>query len=436
MDEHFTYVALGYSDDFGLTGLAERIHSCGCRIDRTSALALAAESADGSDGAEAVELGEDARRLLSSPVSDEILRTVWVASVGACFDPALHGMDARAWLTELSEVAAGRLRRNKRSYVPPAVRPVRDAGLGRLVVAEIRGLGAVLDRAQGVPGLAAGLEQIVVRADVDLGYRLFLRVLKVSRPRIEKERYDRLLALAEPLGYPLAVVHDGLDVCWPPVDTRRRDMERDFGLSGLAERFAGSWHPHSARETLIDHLSWDGFERTPGTEAALLLEDVLRVLRSDLSTETLTTVWLAASEQGRGIHLFGGDGRRWLEEVVAVCEERLRAVAPAYVPVLRPVDAEAAPGVLRRLREREEHMAGRVVGHGQEALSGSVVTAALERVAARVDPDLGFRLFLRALVALAVPLTREQFAQYEAIGERFRYGESHFFRIEQLVRSD
>ncbi|MEU5798765.1 hypothetical protein [Streptomyces sp. SUK 48] len=434
MDEHSTYVALGYSDDFGLTGLAELIHARGRRIDRMSALALAAESADGSEGEEAVELGEDARRLLSSPVSDEVLRTVWLASVGACFDPAAHGMAARAWLTELSEVATARLRRNKRSYVPPEIRPVRDAGLGRLVVAEIRDLGAVLDRAQGAPGLAAGLEEVVDRADVDLGYRLFLRALKVSRPRIGKERYDRLLALAGPLGHPLAVVHDGLDVCWPPVDTRRRDMERDFGLSGLAERFAGSWHPHTAREILTDHLSWDGFERTPGTEAALLLEDVLRVLRSGLATDTLTTLWLAASEQGSGIHLFGGDGRRWLEEVVAVCEERLRAVAPGYVPVLRPVDAGAAAGVLRQLREREEDMAGRVVGYGGEALPGSVVAAALRRVVTRVDPDLGFRLFLRALAALAVPLTREQFAGYEAIGERFRYGESHFLRIEQLVR--
>lgn len=66
-------------------------------------------------------------------------------------------------------------------------------------------------------------------------------------------------------------------------------------------------------------------------------------------------------------------------------------------------------------------MAGRAVGYGGEALPGSVVAAALRRVVALVDPDLGFRLFLRALAAPAVPLTREQFAGYAALGERIRY---------------
>ncbi|MEU6512231.1 hypothetical protein [Streptomyces sp. NPDC046942] len=86
--EHPTYVALGYCGDFGLTGLAKRLCLPGPRHDRTSALAVAAELADGSDGEEAVELGEDARRLLSSSLSEQVRHAVWLAAVGGCFDLA------------------------------------------------------------------------------------------------------------------------------------------------------------------------------------------------------------------------------------------------------------------------------------------------------------------------------------------------------------
>ncbi|MGX1567798.1 hypothetical protein ACWIF5_40480, partial [Streptomyces sp. NPDC055509] len=69
------YVELGYSSDFGLTGLTEQLGSPGL----PAALAAAARLADGSDGDGAVELGEDARRLLDAPLSEEVLRTVWLA---------------------------------------------------------------------------------------------------------------------------------------------------------------------------------------------------------------------------------------------------------------------------------------------------------------------------------------------------------------------
>ncbi|MER5603403.1 hypothetical protein ABT085_41075, partial [Streptomyces sp. NPDC002265] len=83
-----SYVEQGYSGDFGLTGLTEQLcsadHSAAdLATDLPAALAVVARSADGSDGEEAVELGEDARRLLDSPLSEGDLHTVWLALGGA-----------------------------------------------------------------------------------------------------------------------------------------------------------------------------------------------------------------------------------------------------------------------------------------------------------------------------------------------------------------
>lgn len=52
------------------------------------------------------------------------------------------------------------------------------------------------------------------------------------------------------------------------------------------------------------------------------------------------------------------------------------------------------------------------------------VVPALERVVTEVDPDLGFRLFLRVLKAYLVPISEPQHLRYRELGERFGYNES------------
>ena len=278
------YFELGYSGDFGLTGLTEQLRSpghpaAGLAVDLPAALECAARLADGSDGEEAVELGEDARRLLDGPLSEEVLHTVWLAVVGRIFDPADHGMDMRAWLRTVSDLATDRLRQNKPSYAPPPVRPVRDEDLCREVVAEIRGPATELTDAAGLPDLVPGLERVVTLADTDLGFRLFLRALKVYSVRVPKEQYDRFLGLGERLGYPAAVIHDGLDVDWPPIDTTRRACEGDFGFSKLAGNAHQDWRASTARREIRRVADADEPGQSPGTAAALLLEDALRLAR-------------------------------------------------------------------------------------------------------------------------------------------------------------
>jgi hypothetical protein len=424
-----TYVELGYSGDFGLTALAE--HLCSPdrpAVDLATALAVAARSADGSDGEEAVELGEDARRLLDGPLPDEVLRTVWLAAVGRIFDPADHGLDTRAWLRSLSDLSVNRLRQNRRSYVPPPVRPVRDADLCREVVAEIRGVAADLAGACASPDLVPGLEQVVALADADVGFRLFLRALKACSVRVPKERYDRFRGLGERLGHPVAVVRDGLDVDWPPIDTTRRDTSWDFGLSLLAGNAHQDWHAGVARGEIHRVVDGDEPGQSPGTTAALLLEDALRLLHSPLSDETITTLWVAVSDGALRV-----DGRDWLRLVADVCEERLRGVAPAYTPVVPPARTDGADLVLPEVRETALTVADKAISPHWQPVPAGKVTAALEQVVSRVDPDLGFRLFLRVLRPLSVPVTPGQYGRYRAIGERFGYGEHHVDEFDTLV---
>ncbi|MDX3381181.1 hypothetical protein PV682_06910 [Streptomyces niveiscabiei] len=421
------YVELGYSDDFGLTGLAEQLSSRPA-AELPAALAVAAELADGSDGEDAVELGEDARRLLDALLPEEVLRTVWLAAVGGVFDPADHGMDTRAWLRTVSELATDRLRRNRRSYTPPPVRPVRDEDLCGEIVAEVRALSADLGRVSAASDLAADLELVVVLADADVGFRLFLRALKTHSARVSKERYDRFLGLGERLGYHVAVVRDGLTVDWPPIDTTHRQTSWDFGFSRLAGKAHQDWRPEAAADEVHMVADADEPHQSPGTSAALLLEDALRLLRSPLPDDVITELWIAVSDAALRI-----DGRDWLRLITTVCEERLREVAPAYTPVIPPARTDLTDTVLAELREIALVVGDKAISPYWQPLPAANAMTALEQVIERVDPDLGFRLFLRVLWTLSVRITREQYQRYEAIGERFGYGEYHVNDVEGLV---
>ncbi|WP_229864660.1 hypothetical protein [Streptomyces djakartensis] len=353
---------------------------------------------------------------------------MWLAAVGRIFDPADHGMDTRTWLRKLSDMATDRLRQNKRSYVPPPVKPVQNADLCGEVVAEIRQQSAELTAACELPDLVPALEQVVTLADADVGFRLYLRALKACSVRVPKEAYDRFLGLGERLGYPVAVVRDGLDVDWPPIDTAHRETSWDFGLSQLAGNAHQDWRADTARRAILRVADADEPGQPPGSAAALLLEDALRLLRSPLSDATITTLWVAVSDAALRM-----GGRDWLRLVADVCAERLREVAPVYTIVVPPARTDSADAVLRELRETVPTVVDKAVSPHWQPLPAAQVMAALEEVVRRVDPDLGFRLFLRFLRVLAVPVTREQFERYEAIAERFAYGKYHVGEIEQLV---
>lgn len=50
---------------------------------------------------------------------------------------------------------------------------------------------------------------------------------------------------------------------------------------------------------------------------------------------------------------------------------------------------------------------------------------ALESLVNRVDPDLGFRLLLRVMIAYRVPVDQARYEHWLTLGERFGYGQFH-----------
>ncbi|MFF3405685.1 hypothetical protein ACFYW8_05605 [Streptomyces sp. NPDC002742] len=463
-----------YDADFGLSGLTEAFALSPAPEDTGAALGLVMAKLDAYDRECSVgsvdhlsadersilgydtshdewgyadELREDVRRLVESPLADDAIRAVWRAAAGGVWDPAAHGMSARDWLRRVDETCAARPPRKIPGRRPapsswwgawrPAADEVRDD-----VVAEIRSCreqsaGPLPPPGPGplpspgplpFPDTLSALEEVAARVHPDLGFRLFLRVLKACSVRIDKERYDRFQALGDRFGYCCPLIDTGLDVAWPPIDTARRDAVWDFGLSRLAGQAHQDWR--GSREDIRSAAEGDDVGQTPGSAAAVLLEDALRLLRSALPDAAVSALWFGASAWPRS-----GDGRDWLRLIADVCRERLREVVPTYGPVVAPVRTELADLVLREVRETAPTVADKAVSPHWRPVPATEVMDALEHVVTRIDPDLGFRLYLRVLSALKVSLTQERYDRYRAIGERFGYGEYHVSDVDYLIET-
>ncbi|MFL4950148.1 hypothetical protein ACJ6WE_23015 [Streptomyces sp. MMS24-I31] len=430
-----------YDGDFGISGLTGELMTLTPPVAAEAALGVVARRTASGDR----HIGPDVRNLLASPLPEADVHTLWLAAVRGRFDPAEHGMDTRAWLGRMSELCP-----------PPPPRPGPPAQhtkylstmpshffrtavpdeekMRRSVLGEIRAIAPELTRRVPLPGLVPALERAVHHAGAELGLRLLLRALKAYRVRVGKEQYDRFLDLGEKLDHHTAVAHDGLDVAWPPIDPARRDATWDFGLSGLSARFT-HWYDHTLPEVLSTTAAGDEAHQTPGSAAAVLLDDTLRLRDSPLSTDTITTLWLAASDGGLSPDRLGIDGRQWLGRIAGACRERLREVAPDHRPHTRPARPCLAGEVLREVRHVASAMADRTVRLHPRGIPGSAVARALEQVVSQVDPDLGFRLFLRTLHVLALPLDREQYDRCQTLGDHFGYGEFHVSDVEFLVSS-
>ncbi|MDF3145451.1 MULTISPECIES: hypothetical protein [unclassified Streptomyces] len=359
-----------HHEDFGLSGLAGALCSwTGPRLGVPTVVARAAERAcdDGDD-----QLGRDVRLLLGSPLPGEVLHTVWLAATRGRFDPCGHGLDMRAWLRGIAEACPARTtpRTEAEEAVLAEVAPVvPEEELRVCVSAEIRSAASALTRAAASEDLVPALRQVVEEADADLGFRLFLRALKACAVKVDHDQYERLLGLGDRLAYPLTAVFAGLDVRWPPLDAGRRDFEFGFGLPQLSRMFDGEWDAWryegtgTPREQVV-RLAHADSGMTPGSQAAVLLQDVRCLLNSALSDDEVTALWRTAARRRHRSEAFDADGRAWLREIAEVCTERLAEVAPAYTPV------------------------------------------AQEQTGTSVDADLGFRLLLRILDAYGIPAER------------------------------
>ncbi|MEU0372367.1 hypothetical protein ABZ070_19275 [Streptomyces sp. NPDC006283] len=197
--------------DFGLSGLTKWYGS----IFEFTPLEIAVDAADWGEGAYAPTLREDAVRLLESPLPTRVIDILWCAAVRSKFDPDERWMDGRDWLRQIVDVCEERIRRDEPRFdaLPPA--PVCDPELRDAVLAEVRTIASELERTTAddpyyaVPEVVPSLERVVIEVDPDLGFRLFLRVLKAYLVPISESQHLRYRVLGERFGYNEFVVDDG-----------------------------------------------------------------------------------------------------------------------------------------------------------------------------------------------------------------------------------
>ncbi|WP_328668190.1 hypothetical protein OG905_13370 [Streptomyces sp. NBC_00322] len=203
----------------------------------------------------------------------------------------------------------------------------------------------------------------------------------------------------------------------------RKDIWIDFGFSGLTKWFGSPWvDEHTPLEIVALAADWG-----EGAYAPTLLEDAVTLLESPLPTREIDILWCAAV----GVRFVPEerwmDGRDWLRQIVDVCEERIRRDEPrpdALAPVT-PCDPDLGDlkdAVLAEVRAIAPELEHTTADHPYYGVPE--VVPALERVVTEVDPDLGFRLFLRVLKAYLVYISESQHLRYRDLGERFGYNES------------
>ncbi|MGW2561010.1 hypothetical protein ACWCXB_17535 [Streptomyces sp. NPDC001514] len=415
-----------FGADFGFSGLAETLCSrTTLSLDGPVVLALAEKAAEEDEDD---QLGKDVRLLLDSPLPDSMIHAVWLAAVRRCFDPVEDGMNMRAWLRRISDVCPPRTRELNpvEAKVLDEVRPVvTEEELRETVAAEIDQAAAGLERAVAVTDIAAALRRIVHQVDADLGLRLFLRAAKAYSLPVGKDQYDRLLTIGDRLAYPAAAVYEDLNVRWPPIDPSRRDFALGrFGLPLLAAVFFGTgWQYEGTVRENIESIARGDLGYVPGSYAAVLLEDVQRLLDSALSDDAVTALWRAASGRWNNTDEFDAVGRTWLRQVAEVCREHLKKVDPVYTSVVSPARTESAKAVLAEVRQVAPKLTDRTANTGAATVRTAVT--ALEEVVTSVDPDLGFRLLLHILCTCEITVTEVQRTRYKAIGEGLGYSKDH-----------
>ncbi|MGW5778308.1 hypothetical protein [Streptomyces sp. NPDC003863] len=199
----------------------------------------------------------------------------------------------------------------------------------------------------------------------------------------------------------------------------RADIWVDFGLSGLAKWLSSpAASGLEQREVVGEAVEWG-----EGAYAATLLSDAERLLASSLTTQDVNVLWSAAVRRAYSVEDPWLDGRAWLREIVESVTTRydageLSALRGDGVPDPAP---ELKADVLSEIEAIAAPLAAATEGDRYGAVRG--VVPALRRVVADVDPDLGFRFFLRALKAYGVPITESRYIRYHELGEHLGYHE-------------
>ncbi|MET9760002.1 hypothetical protein ABZ016_13245 [Streptomyces sp. NPDC006372] len=198
-----------------------------------------------------------------------------------------------------------------------------------------------------------------------------------------------------------------------------RHLGVDIGLSGLIKWIR---YPAVNSETAGLDVVTSAADQFDGAFAHQLLQDCLVLLESPLSSQDIETLWLAGTFREFDLQRLGIDGRVWLRRIADICTDRIRRDDPSPKPAAAaPVLDEAMKeGVAAEVRSIGPALEQATTHHAYSPLDG--VVPALQR-AVDVDPDLGFRLLLRALKGYFVPISQVRYDRYLALGDELGLGE-------------
>ncbi|MFJ3794234.1 hypothetical protein [Kitasatospora sp. NPDC090091] len=214
-----------FDEDFGLTGLTKYLAMHLTLRDEAATLDLIQRLSQREGPVYAQEVLDDARRMAQSRLPEDALATLWLAASGARFDPVGCGLGIRTWLHRVESSCTAFIRQRELSFVSALSPTDPDPALRAAVLAELQGLGPALAEAAvtslcipPLPGLVPALEAGVDELGPDLGFRLFLRVVKVYFVPIGAARLSRFEEIGRRLGYHEWVVEDGNLNIWSDLE--------------------------------------------------------------------------------------------------------------------------------------------------------------------------------------------------------------------------
>ncbi|MEU9405432.1 hypothetical protein AB0E08_06985 [Streptomyces sp. NPDC048281] len=209
-------------------------------------------------------------------------------------------------------------------------------------------------------------------------------------------------------------------------------MTAEFGLSWLSMQCDGMEQTLTVAELdcLVESstkgallmIAARSVTDVPAPGHTLLGPDVRGLLESPLDDAVLRTVWVGGAETAFDPDWDKESMRDWLAGIEAAWLEAERSADPHFVP---PLPAQAPdPGLRAAVLEAIGRVAPRLTAATEDRVWPPKLTGlvpALTEVVEKVDADLGFRLFLRALKASALPIDPHDHQAFLAVGERFGY---------------
>jgi hypothetical protein len=162
-----------------------------------------------------------------------------------------------------------------------------------------------------------------------------------------------------------------------------------------------------------------------GRPASLQLgRDVRRLLDSRLADETIRTVWVGSTDQAFDPAKERVTARAWLERTESAWLAAESRSEPGFVPpAARPVTDEVLRAAALRAMAPVASALARAYGEGEvfNPLPLPGLIPALEQLISTVCADLGFRLFLRAVMYYRLPVSEACHASLVTLGARFGY---------------